>query len=941
MNLPLISHPTRGRESVTYTDEQLTPRGDLRLTAHNQTVADRAVRLYGETDESAKYLRAAAALHDFGKATPQFQTHVRPNETATCPDKETTHARLGALATWYILGELNAPDRDRLAGTLAVARHHQALPNAAQYTAETLARAFEEDAGVIQAQLNGIDNKWPEAAVGLLEQTPLPNPDWTEFYTWALSGEASSELRELSARSTLSGYKITQNSLPDRLYDRTLRYWSALTLADKSHAMDIPDDWLFDLDTLDRETIEDYIAELRDDKSESDLEARLNDERERARRQAVRGVHEWLADSTSQIATLTLPTGLGKTFTGLSAAFETRDILSDDSETTRPIIYALPYTSIIEQTRDLFEDPDLWGADPQRSALTVHHYLSETVVHHDEYAATDTADTDDETAEFLGEAWRDGTILTTFVQLFESVTGPTNRQGVKLPSLESSIVILDEPQALPKDWWNGIVRLLDVMTIEYNIRVIAMTATQPGLVRNIQTDSLLQTGRAHDTSDCTYCQQGRTYETSLPPATKETYFEEAERVRYTIDSTALSRTHGRDETHVGYESAADRILEATDDDGSTLAICNTIGSSRELTDVLGMRPNVTHMGEVIEEVLEEHNLNAADPTLTITDIVDKVLARVTSRDEPETSRPGSIGSQQTGDSGGTTKTYLLTLNSRYRPFDREILIKLSDHFSTSNDRFILISTQAIEAGVDLSFQTVFRDIAPLDSIVQAAGRCNRSYEWGTNGGRVTVWMLADPDAETPEEPDVEPPAYYVYEKGATENGIPGHLELIADVLDQVPDYTDVADVRLSQDAVASYFEALDDKSLWNGELREAIDNANASWLGRQSLIGGVPTFDVLVGQTDADETAIERISEPLSYGNPDGFDRLQDASGLRVSLPKPVIEDAPRVPRIDRQERNAEGVQVFQFCGGSGLEYDLASGGLQLADNSVSDRFTL
>jgi len=79
----------------------------------------------------------------------------------------------------------------------------------------------------------------------------------------------SSELRELSARSTLSGYKITQNSLPDRLYERALRYWSALTLADKSHAMDIPDDWIFDLDTLDRETIEDYIVELRDSKPEN------------------------------------------------------------------------------------------------------------------------------------------------------------------------------------------------------------------------------------------------------------------------------------------------------------------------------------------------------------------------------------------------------------------------------------------------------------------------------------------------------------------------------------------------------------------------------------------------------------------------------------------------------------------------------------------------
>jgi len=73
-------------------------------------------------------------------------------------------------------------------------------------------------------------------------------------------------------------------------------------------------------------------------------------------------------DGESEVATLTLPTGLGKTFTGLSAAFELRDSLADreTAESARQIIYALPYTSIIEQTRELFEDPELW-APTQRS----------------------------------------------------------------------------------------------------------------------------------------------------------------------------------------------------------------------------------------------------------------------------------------------------------------------------------------------------------------------------------------------------------------------------------------------------------------------------------------------------------------------------------------------------------------------------------------------
>lgn len=71
----------------------------------------------------------------------------------------------------------------------------------------------------------------------------------------------------------------------------------------------------------------------------------------------------------------------------------------------------------------------------------------------------------------------------------------------------------------------------------------------------------------------------------------------------------------------------------------------------------------------------------------------------------------------------------------------EIRCKLSN-----KERIIVLSTQLIEAGVDLSFNTVFRSLAGLDSIIQCAGRCNRH---GENGfGVYGQVYLINPNFET-------------------------------------------------------------------------------------------------------------------------------------------------------------------------------------------------
>jgi CRISPR-associated endonuclease/helicase Cas3 len=80
---------------------------------------------------------------------------------------------------------------------------------------------------------------------------------------------------------------------------------------------------------------------------------------------------------------------------------------------------------------------------------------------------------------------------------------------------------------------------------------------------------------------------------------------------------------------------------------------------------------------------------------------------------------------------------ILFLSSHVTPFERMERIK---KIREGNTR-ILITTQLVEAGVDIDFDVVYRDLAPLDSISQSAGRCNRN--WRNQRGEVNIISLKD------------------------------------------------------------------------------------------------------------------------------------------------------------------------------------------------------
>jgi CRISPR-associated endonuclease/helicase Cas3 len=94
----------------------------------------------------------------------------------------------------------------------------------------------------------------------------------------------------------------------------------------------------------------------------------------------------------------------------------------------------------------------------------------------------------------------------------------------------------------------------------------------------------------------------------------------------------------------------------------------------------------------------------------------------------------------------------------------EKLASIREMLDAKDRPCIVVSTQLVEAGVDLDFPVVFRAMAPLDSIVQAGGRCDRSgiltAKLGRPAGLVTIFK--------PENSSM-PPGYYEEATSRTEN----------------------------------------------------------------------------------------------------------------------------------------------------------------------------
>jgi CRISPR-associated endonuclease Cas3-HD len=794
-----------------------------------------------------------AYVHDLGKATSYFQDYLNTDRT---PDNKLLryHAPLGSFAAYYALNARGFDTETCLAGFVSVAKHHGSLPNVAEYVFDRTHRRegvpsgkqtkWEKRQDAVAQQIVDIDERYPDLAQEVIQQASAGDGSWNELRHGFL--DLLSDIEKTVATSgSVPGTR--EDALSESCYGLVLQCWSNLILADKTSAAGGPNDegaYASELPSIER--LDEHVATIESSvvqDADGSRNERLNHYRSRARDAVLNSIPKFV-ESNRNVATLTLPTGMGKTLSGLSAALAIRGRLGGER-----IVYALPFTSVIDQVVDELED--IYRTDTTGRLLTAHHHLAETTIQnldHDE-----DADLSDDVAAMLAESWRAGLTVTTFVQLFESLAGPTNRQSMKIPALRNAVVVLDEPQSLPLDWWKLVPRLVEVLTEQYDATTIAMTATQPRLF-----------DEAFDP-----------FELVDDPGT---YFEAVQRVSYKLDPSTERYISDQSEPK-SYDDAADTLEDAVESGLSALAICNTIDSARELTDQIDVSGTLD-VGLLYENKLENQERAA--------DVDPKALAdRIQSAD----GRP------------------LVHLSTRLRPVDRLTLIETAKRLTEHDVAVLVVSTQLVEAGVDISFDRVYRDLAPIDSIVQAAGRCNRSFE--RDRGTVTVWWLDAPDDQR------KTPAEAVYNRGTS------LLPLVAETLKRVREESGgLTETDVARTSVRRYFERLrDDKDVGKQEYADFVDAAKADDLNDLSLIDQRRSAEVVVARTDEERRLLEEIRKAQKeFDYAKLRDRLEETKPLRISVPyyredsdrADAIQDLPRLVkdqgifRLDVREQSAK-----------------------------------
>jgi len=311
---------------------------------------------------------------------------------------------------------------------------------------------------------------------------------------------------------------------------------------------------------------------------------------------------------------LRAPTGSGKTYSSLAFALEHAKHQNMIENCVRRVIVALPFTSLIEQTVGVYQDA--LGKD---NLNTVLEYHSNIVIE---------PGNEDELAPRLldSENFDAGLIVTTNVQLFESLFASKPSRARKLHRLANSVIILDEAQALPEHLLLSTLAVLRSLVADYGVTVLFCTATQPAF-----QDSWLDGMQPIEIIE----EPGQLYS-------------ELKRVNTTF---------------VGRKTNLELTELIISNGNRVLCIVNTRKQAQHLYSLLTKSKQI--------QKLDVYHLSA-----------------------------------------------LMTAENRIKMLE-EIKSKAKE------DPCYVIATTIVEAGVDIDFPVVMREMTGIESIAQAAGRCNR------------------------------------------------------------------------------------------------------------------------------------------------------------------------------------------------------------------------
>jgi CRISPR-associated helicase Cas3/CRISPR-associated endonuclease Cas3-HD len=363
---------------------------------------------------------------------------------------------------------------------------------------------------------------------------------------------------------------------------------------------------------------------------------------------AVRQARETLWSAVMRAArwepgtfTLTAPTGSGKTLAMLKFALE-----HAKKHGLKRIVLAVPFLTVIEQTARIYRT--VFKASQDNFVLE-HHSLAGLGA---EAEQRDAEGANERQRRLLAENWDAPIVLTTNVQLLESLFSNRPSSCRKLHNLMDSVILFDEAQSLPQHLAVPTLAALSHLSAAYRSTVVFATATQPAF------DTLNEAVKKHAV-------QGWQPREAVPEHPE--MFRKLKRVDVSWPKSGEKR---------GWTELADDLRYAE----QVLCVVNLKRHAVALMEALSDLGGVFHLST---NLCAEHRRA----------VMDRVRAQLAAG-----------------------------LPCR------------------------LVSTQCVEAGVDVDFPIVFRAMAPLESIAQAAGRCNREGRLNEQD-RLGEVVVFEPDEE--------------------------------------------------------------------------------------------------------------------------------------------------------------------------------------------------